>query len=317
MILTVTFNPALDVSGVVENLVPNEKSYVFDEVHMPGGNGINAGIIAHRLGAYVELSGFLGGANGEEIRELLKKETVDHEFIPIKGRTRMNLTVSNRHDHQQTRLSFPGPEIRKLELKKIEEKIKTLTDRDILVLGGSLPPGVNPSCVLKLVKLAGRKNIKTMVDMPGYLLREVIEGKPLFIKPNLIEFQGLTGKKVTSIKGVMTEAKKLLNKVPLICVSSVEGGALLISKREVWFGKIPPVKIYSSVGAGDSMVGAMASLLKKNNEVSGKDLMQIGLAASCATLTEKGLTLGSEKEIHKYLPQIFLKKILSPFQRQK
>lgn len=309
MILTVTFNPALDVSGVVDNLVPNEKSYVFDEVHMPGGNGINAGIIARRLGGEVELSGFLGGANGEEIRELLKKEKVDQDFISIRGRTRMNLTVSNRNDHAQTRLSFPGPEIKKNEQKKLEEKIRSLSETDLLILGGSLPPGINPAFVLRLINLARMSKVKTMVDMPGHLLKEVIEGQPLFIKPNLVEFQGLIGKKVTTIKSVLSEARKYLDKVPLICVSSVEGGALLIKENEVWFGKIPKVKIYSSVGAGDSMVGAMGSLLVKDKKVSVKDLLQLGLAASCATLTEKGLTLGSKKEMLRYLPKIYLKKI--------
>lgn len=309
MILTVTFNPALDVSGVVDDLVPNEKSYVFDEVHMPGGNGINAGIIAHRLGSQVELTGFLGGANGEEIRDLLKKEKVPQSFIPIRGRTRMNLTVSNRDDHAQTRLSFPGPEIRKDELNMLKEKVYSLSENDLLILGGSLPPGVNPSFVLKLVGLAGKKRIKTMVDMPGNILRDVIKGHPLFIKPNLVEFQGLTGKKVTSIKSVLSEAGKLLDRVPLICVSSVEGGALLIDENEAWFGRIPEVKIYSSVGAGDSMVGAMGALLARKKTASVKDLLQIGLAASCATLSEKGLTLGAKKDIMKFLPEILLRKI--------
>jgi tagatose 6-phosphate kinase len=85
MIYTFTFNPALDVSGVVAKLVPNEKSYVSSEKHSAGGNGINSGIVAHRLGEKVLLSGFLGGSNGEKIESLLKEENIPQRFVPILG----------------------------------------------------------------------------------------------------------------------------------------------------------------------------------------------------------------------------------------
>lgn len=309
MIYTVTFNPALDVSGSVEEVIPNEKSYVQDEIYTPGGNGINAGIISSRLGSKVTLTGFLGGSNGEEIKILLSREKALRSFVAIKGRTRMNLTVSNRTDHQQTRLSFPGPRIMQGEAGQLMKLLQVLKSGDVLLLGGSLPPGLSVTYVRKLVKSARDKNVICLVDMPGELLKGIVSAGPYFIKPNLVEFQELTGKKVTNIKSVIKEAQKLMNKIPLICVSSVEGGALLISENETWFGKIPEVKIFSSVGAGDSMVGAIAHRMNKESEFRPEMLLRMGLAASCATLTEKGLTLGTRKNILKYYPKVFMKKI--------
>lgn len=309
MIYTVTFNPALDVSGVVDSLIPNEKSYVFDEKHTAGGNGINSAVIASRLGCPVTMTGFLGGSNGDEIKELLKNEKAKQKFVPISGRTRMNLTVSNRDDHQQTRLSFPGPKIKASELEELEKILHKLTKKDLLLLGGSLPPGVKTSYVKKLVKSCGLKNVRCMVDMPGEPLKEMVKSRPLFIKPNLTEFQTMTGTSGKSIKSVLEASKDLLKDIPFVCVSSVEGGALLITKEEVWFGKIPEVQIHSTVGAGDSMVGAMASLWHETPDVSVEDLLRLGLAASCATLTERGLTLGTKKSILHYRPQIIMKKV--------
>lgn len=309
VIYSVTFNPALDVSGFVENLIPNEKSYVFDENHLPGGNGINAGIIASRLGSQVTLSGFLGGASGSEISELISREKVRQDFVSIHGRTRMNLTVSNCHTHQQTRLSFPGPKIRKEELKNLQEKISKLPLNAVVFFGGSLPPGVSAVEIRKLVAMVKRRGLTCFVDMPGEILRTVIKARPDFIKPNLTEFQGLIASRPKTLRAVLKEARKLLQEVPLICISSVEGGALLVSQKEAWFGKIPKVKIYSTVGAGDSMVGAIGSLYDKKNNSGLEELLRTGLAASCATLTEKGLTLGSKKAIHSYLSFIELKKV--------
>lgn len=308
MIYTITFNPALDVSGVVDQLIPNEKSYVYNEAHFPGGNGINAGLIAHRLGSKVTLTGFLGGGSGEEIIRLLDKNNLHHEFVTISGPTRMNFTISNKEDHNQTRLSFPGPEIKSGEKKKLLQYMDKITSDDLLIIGGSLPPRLNTSYVETLIGLARKKNILCMVDMPGAHLRDVISSRPHFIKPNLTEFQALIGKKVSSIKSIIPHARALLVDVPYICISSVEGGALFLSKDEMWFGRIPQVVIRSTVGAGDSMVGAMASLWSQRREVAAEELLRLGLAASCATLTEAGLTLGSKKAILNFMQQIILQK---------
>ena len=309
MIYTVTFNPALDIGGTVDQIIPNEKSYVINEIHHPGGNGINAAIIIHRLGSEVNATGFLGGTNGSEIERLLNEEKLKHSFIKISGNTRMNVTVSSRKTHKQTRLSFAGPKIESDEFKKLYNLINKAKPQDLVLIGGSLPPGISTKHIIQILKDLKKKNILCMVDMPGKLLNEIISSKPYFIKPNLIEFQELVGKKVKSIKSILPLVRQLNTLVPLICVSSVEGGAILVTKNEAWFGKIPKVKILSTVGAGDSMVGAMATRLAIDKDTSVEKLLRLGLAASCATLTNDGMVLGSNKMIKNYLSKILIKKI--------
>jgi 1-phosphofructokinase family hexose kinase len=309
LIYTITFNPALDIGGLVDQLIPDEKSYVINEKHHPGGNGINAAIIIHRIGINVIATGFLGGQNGTEIELLLDKEKVKNHFVKISGNTRMNITVSNRKTLKQTRLSFPGPKIKPNELKSLITFLKKLISNDILLIGGSLPPGITPVHVNKIIKSLKKKNVLCLVDMPGKILNDVISSHPYFIKPNLIEFQELVGKNVSSIKAILPLVRKLNEVVPLICVSSVDGGAILVTKDEAWFGKIPKVKVLSTVGAGDSMVGAIAAQLAINPESDIKVLLRNGLAAACATLTSEGMSLGSKKMIMKYSSNIQIKKI--------
>ncbi len=297
MIYTITFNPALDISGSVEQLVPDEKNYVTNEVHTPGGNGINAAIIANRLGANVLALGFLGGEKGREIEDLLEREKLKHLFVNISGNTRMNLTVSNAKTHRQTRLSFPGPKIKYNEFEKLKSLLKKTREGDFLLFGGSLPQGISPGSINHLIRSQNKKGVLCIVDVPGNMLAEIITAKPFFIKPNLAEFQQLIGKNVKSIKTILPLVRRMTENVPLVCVSSVEGGAILVNKVEAWFGKIPRVEIRSTVGAGDSMVGAMAYLLSIAPETTLDELLREGLAASCATLTEKGMILGSRKSI--------------------
>lgn len=310
MIYTMTFNPALDVSGVVESLVPNEKNYVHDEFHTPGGNGINAGIIASRLGAEVKLGGFTGGPNGFAIKQLLDQQQVKHFFISIHGNTRMNVTVSNVATHSQTRLSFPGPDISIDEWRNLVVVCEGFkAQKDLVILGGSLPQGVSTSMVSSLIRFFKKKGVFCMVDMPAAVLKPLLKAKPDFIKPNLTEFQQLTNSTGSSIEEVLHEIKVLQKMVPLICVSSVEGGAILANKKEAWFAGPPKLTVHSTVGAGDSMVGAMATLLAQNPETSLPELLKIGLAASCATLSEPGMILGSKKLIRSFIPKIKLKSL--------
>lgn len=301
-IFSITPNPALDLGGFVEKIVPNEKSYVENETRFPGGNAINAARILSRLNIPVTLSGFLGGSTGEEIRSLLEVENLETKFIKIKASSRINITVSNRSSRHQTRLSFPGPNILVEEKKKLFKLFEQQSQTSLLLLGGSLPKGFTPKDLERFIFLARRKNIVSFVDCPGDILAQIVEAKPFFMKPNLEEFQELTRSRVKTIGAVIEKAKRILDKVPYICVSSVEGGALLISRTQICFGRTPNVHIQSTVGAGDSMVGGMISQFYKN-EISIDEVLKWGLAASAATLSESGTKLGSARKIN----QLYLK----------
>lgn len=302
LVITFTPSPTLDLGGTVDNLIPDEKCYVHEQIKSPGGNGINAARILTRLKIPTIASGFVGGSVGEEIKSLLRDEKVQCDFIQIKGHSRICVTVSNKKDHRQTRLTFPGPKIISAEKKKFLHQILKNKNAKLLIIGGSLPEGFSPSDIKKILKMAQKQSIPSLVDCPGHVLRQIIEARPFFIKPNLLEFQGVVNSKVTSIRSVQSEALQLLKFIPYICISSVEGGALFVTRSGTYFGRIPKIEVLSTVGAGDSMVGSMAAQFFKGN-LSDQDILRWGLAASAATLSHAGTAFGTAKEI-----QFFYKK---------
>lgn len=316
MIYTVTPNPSLDLGGTTEKLIPNEKTYVHDETRFPGGNAINAARIIKKLGQPVVASGFLGGAIGQEVKSLLEKEKIRCQFISIQGHTRISVTVSDQNTHLQTRLSFRGPKILSSEINKMTHWFRKIPTPSLVIMGGSLPPGVSISYLRQTIRMLHGRGIPSIIDVPGDILKKLISAKPLLIKPNLIEFQELIGKKVTSIREVTAAAKKLNSRIPFICVSSVEDGALMITQEKVWFGKIPTVRVKTTVGAGDSMVGAMSAQIWKQKSLIfssqariktaaiGGDLLRWGLAAATATLITPGTMLGEYNHMIRYYPQI-------------
>ncbi len=311
-VYTLTPNPVLDLSGVVEHIIPNEKNYVLEEKRFPGGNSVNVARLLSKFSIPVVATGFLGGGIGEEFQKLLDSEGVPHDFVKIKGDTRISVTVSVQKNHQQTRLSFPGPRIRKQEIELLVEKLQQIPRDSWLVIGGSFPPGFLPSHANRIIRIARSRGILVALDVPGHLLKKINLKGIALIKPNLIEFQELVGKKTESVASIVREAKVFAQGVDLICISSVKGGALLLSQDAGWFGTPPKIKIRSTVGAGDSMVaGILAELLNQqlsakpfNYDQIGAKLLRSGLAYAAATLSTEGTGLGHVHMIKRFYPKI-------------
>ena len=336
-LITLTSNPALDLSGHVRDLVVNEKNYVFQTRRDPGGNGINSARLATRLGCKTRAFGFLGGIAGSEIQLLLDQEQVRHAFTPIAQETRTNVTVTNEHTHDQTRLTFPGPTISRKELNAHLKQMSRLRWKGILCIGGSLAPGLGLDLYEKWIKYAWSLGNLPWMDIPGADLKRYLTGKkpmdralPFLIKPNVQELALATGSKPqTQIGPLLRSAYKLTRLIPVVIVSLGRQGALLVTRNEAWQARSPQVKSKGSVGAGDSMVGAMATHLIHGGKVPfGTSLDQLsreihtprlsralvdafcyGVAAGAATSESTGTKLGDPKRVQALVSQVKVQKL--------
>lgn len=306
-IYTLTPNPALDLSGHVKDIIPNEKNYVFDERRDPGGNGINAARVAHRLGARAVALGFLGGSAGDEVKKLLDAEGIKTSFVAIRADTRTNVTVTNDSSHKQTRLTFPGPKVSSKEFKALLKNISKLKAPGVLVLGGSLPKGCDFSFYPKIIHAAEKNDLRVIVDAPAVFLREIFlrnKSPLLMIKPNQVELEELVGRKLRNDNQILKAAQSLTKYSEIVCVSLAERGAILVTRSNAWFGKAPKIKARGTVGAGDSMVGAMTTGLVKHVSPAAAldskmlfDAFALGLAAGAATAESQGTSLADPKRI--------------------
>ena len=72
MIATVTLNPSLDKTVTVEELVVDEANRWTSLRRDPGGKGINVSRVVHELGGETIAYGFIGGIDGETLKQLLQ-----------------------------------------------------------------------------------------------------------------------------------------------------------------------------------------------------------------------------------------------------
>ena len=87
---------------------------------------------------------------------------------------------------QQTRIDAPGPRISQKELERFTLKIKNIyPGPDLIVVGGSLPRGIQGKIYYDIVMEARRYGVRTILDAEGQWLAEGIKAKPYLIKPNI------------------------------------------------------------------------------------------------------------------------------------
>ena len=159
MIYTVTLNPALDRTIVVEKLVVDDTTRILSETLYAGGKGIDVSRVIRELGGQSVALGLVGGYDGLNLEGLLINAGVMTDFTRISGETRTNIILKQKNTGSQFMISAAGPQVSPTEIGQLYQHVLQLQSVDYLVLSGSLPRGVTPNVYGQLI-LAGRKKEK-------------------------------------------------------------------------------------------------------------------------------------------------------------
>lgn len=285
MITTVTFNPAVDKTAQVDELIPGGLNRLKNIRQDAGGKGINVSKTLKAIGEDSTATGFIGGSAGQFIKNRLDELNIDNVFIQVDGDTRTNLKVLDK-DMNLTELNEAGPECTSEDLDKMAE---LLTDRSgILVLCGNTGPGVPKNIYRTLTEKAHANGLQVIMDADGELFREGIQAHPDVIKPNRFELAQFFGKSEDEMDAAtMIElARTFIDEgVKLVVISmGIEGGLFVTKDRAL---QAPALKIpfQSAVGAGDAMVAALAYSLKHDLDLEQTLTLAVALSAG-ACMTE-------------------------------
>ncbi|MBE0390687.1 1-phosphofructokinase family hexose kinase [Flavobacterium sp. PL002] len=289
-ITTVTVNPALDKSTHLRGLVPEQKIRCDAPRYDAGGGGINVSKAIARLNGESLALFTAGGPTGEMMKELLIKEAINIDPIPVQNWTRESFVAVDDNTNSQYRFGFPGAALSESEKVTILEKIAALST-DFLVLSGSLNDGLSTDFYKEIAEHAKNSNIKVIVDTSGESLQKVLETSVYLIKPNVGELAKLVGVDRLEMEEVNQAAKKIIaqGSAEIIVVSLGPQGAALVTKDSCDYVPAPHVAKKSTVGAGDSMVGGMVWALSQNKSL--QEVLRWGVACGSAATMNEGTQL--------------------------
>ena len=266
MIYTITFNPSLDYVIQVDHFKPGIINKTKFEEILPGGKGINVSIVLSNLGHESTALGFMAGFTGEEIEHRLESYGAKTDFIHVKkGLSRINVKMKS---DEETEINGMGPDIQPEDIQELFNQLDDLTEKDILVISGSIPSTLPDTMYEQIMERVQKKKIKVVVDATNNLLLKVLKYKPFLIKPNNHELGEIFGVEITDKDDVIKYAKKLQEQgARNVLVSMAGDGAVLVTEDGQEFkANAPKGKLKNSVGAGDSMVaGFVYGYLKSND----------------------------------------------------
>ncbi|MHB1415301.1 MAG: 1-phosphofructokinase [Chloroflexota bacterium] len=304
MIITFTPNPSVDQTLFVNSLAVGDVNRFHSPQLDPAGKGINASRVIHRLGWPTIAFSFLAGEIGLIAERTLDEEGVQRHFVRVPGQTRMNVTVVDEAAGTSTSFYGPGPNVGPEHLAAVEGLLDFwLQAGKVLVLAGSLPPGVPIDIYASYIRKARDNGVKTILDADGEPFHLGVEALPSLIKPNLPEAERLLGRSLPSLSAAVAGARELNGRgIETVVISMGAEGAICVQGDRAWRAVPPQVERRSTVGSGDSLVAGLAVALARGQDVA--EGLRIGTAAGAATAMTNGTALGTAAEVETLLPQV-------------
>ena len=295
MIYTVTFNPSLDYVVQVDDFAVGEINRTRTESIYPGGKGINVSLVLQNLGLPSVALGFTAGFSGAEIERLLQEAGCRCDFIAVKaGYSRINTKIISG---AETALNGQGPQLSEAELAALFNKLRRLTQDDVLVLAGSIPASLPDNIYEQILELLQPVGTRIVVDATGDLLLKVLKYRPFLIKPNHEELGEFFGRgPLLTEEEILAAAQRLQQQgARNVLVSRGANGALLLDENGKMHKQASPKgTLVNSVGAGDSMVaGFLAGYLQTQDYDAA---LRLGVAAGSASAFKAWLATREDVE---------------------
>ncbi|MFB9675503.1 1-phosphofructokinase family hexose kinase [Streptosporangium vulgare] len=278
-IVTVTLNAALDVTYEVEALVPNATHRVAAVHRRAGGKGVNVARVLATLGAEVVATGLAGGSTGAEITTDLATAGVPARFAPVAGDSRRTVTVVA--DGDATIFNEPGPAVAPGEWHEFRALFLELCrDARVVVLSGSLPPGVAPGAYAELVADARALGVRVLLDADGEALGLGVAAGPDIVKPNAAELERAAG------PGPAEEAaSRLLGAgAAAVVVSRGADGLLAVTPGGSWSARPSRRLPRNPTGSRDAAAAALARALLRPGPADWPAVLADAVALSAAAV---------------------------------
>ncbi len=256
-VLTVTLNPALDLTVQLPALRLGEVNRSDNlQVHA-AGKGLNVAQVLADLGHQLTVTGFLGEANAQPFEQLFAARGFADEFVRVAGETRSNIKLAEA-DGRITDINGPGLEVGAAQRDELLARLERLVPgHELVVVAGSLPRGVEVPWFVELLQRLARLDARVALDTSGAALREGLALSPWLIKPNEEELAQARDLDPADAQALADEARRLNARIEHVVMSQGAAGVSWFSPAAAWHAQPPKVRVVSTVGAGDSLLAGM------------------------------------------------------------
>jgi len=293
-ILTITLNPALDLSTQTPVIKPGPKLRCDFPVAETGGGGINVSRAIGHLGGTSHCFVALAGATGARLLELLHEQGITPIAQDLPGETRQSFAVTEQSTGQQYRFVMPGPAWDPADIDRALFRIQQeLTTGTIAVLSGSNPPGVPDDMATRIAHLCADQGARLIVDISGPPLAALAGGGGGVdvLRMDAHEAEQLAGRPLPTRIDTAGFAQALCATAAahIVIVARGADGSTMATQDGAWHAACPVTSVVSAIGAGDSFVAGFALALSQG--AAAEEALKYGVAAAAACCLTEGTQL--------------------------
>lgn len=309
MIITLTLNPCIDHTMEVEGLEIGGTNRVKKVKKEIGGKGINVSTALIQLGYETQALVFAHEQEALSVEDELCRRGITCESIMVPGELRTNLKVFDCEKKEMTEFNESGSSVPETATEQMIELIKTkLKETDVLVICGSVPPGVSSDYYRRIVEMANEEGVLTILDADNALFAEGIKAKPTLIKPNRGELERYLGRKVDSEEEIIDAAAELVKSgIPYVCVSVGADGAYLVCQSGAYHTRGAEIEVRGVQGAGDSLVAGFAIGLAEGR--TPEECLKLAVACANGSLTYEGTGMCRKEDVERLIGEIRIRRV--------
>ena len=303
MIVTLTINPAIDRSVTADRLVFEDRAYITSTHESAGGRGINAASVIQSFGGKTLAIVTSGGATGLRLEQFLQSSGFPVEVVRIRNEIRTNLTITDKQG-LTVKLNEAGPEMDKDEWERLEKVVKSKLDgAHWLMLCGSVPPGVPADFYARMIEMARKKKVKTLLDTDGDALRAGIEARPTVVTPNQSEAERLLSKALLTRTHFVDAAKRIRSMGAEAVVLSLGSRGVVGAQGKRIVEVLPPrIDAVCPIGAGDAMAAAFTWAMERRGDFD--EALRWGVASGTASAKLPGVQFASLSQAEEVYKQV-------------
>jgi 6-phosphofructokinase 2 len=303
-ILTLTLNPALDITTTTQRLTPRRKLRCLAPRYDAGGGGANVSRAIKELGGTSLAFLLLGGRTGERYMEVLAPGGIDTRVYQAAGETRFSLTVMEEASGEHYRFLLPGPEQpREVVEPLLQEIVASVEPRGgYVVASGTLPPGLPVDFYARVIGEVRKRGARVILDTSQPALSAALRARPYCVRINHLEAQELVGGEAVPAAEALARRLVAEGTAELAIITAGDEGAFVATAQSVVKVAPPRVKVKSTVGAGDSFVAALTLGLARGWPI--EKAARYGVAAAASAVSTDATELCKRTDTDRYYAEL-------------